>query len=233
MLCALLVLIAFYATKVLAEIAIPWMSAWLLISLNQEATREGLLRMVTAISMVGSSIAAMIGVILSAHLLFGRMLRKKGPGKPAWVIGDRDSLTRGLNVGTLIAIVSSIILLAMPTADLRAGVPLETGIGIFAYFMSVILAAFTEELIFRGVLFGAAYKMGGKVCAYLFTTTAFVLLHYVDGRPFFAATLITSILFSTGAFWVRNMSNAIGPAIVLHLINNVIFAAIGVIVTHL
>ena len=82
--------------------------------------------------------------------------------------------------------------------------------------VAVLLGPVTEEILFRGVLYGAYCKTMGSAMAAVLTTCLFLLLHFqvlIHSVPAF--TGITAL--SMGALWCRLQSGAIGPAIAAHV----------------
>jgi hypothetical protein len=96
-------------------------------------------------------------------------------------------------------------------------------------FTAVALAPPVEELLFRGILYGGYRKSLGPAAAAALTTFIFVLLHINELVHEPLATFVIGGL-ALLALWRRLRSNAIGPAIAVHVGYNTMIA-IAVIFT--
>lgn len=138
-------------------------------------------------------------------------------------------LTVALGIGLLVArqllAVSLAALLPglQAGADLLAQVLLPDGAGARAAVMVLggLVAPVGEELLFRGVLYGALRRRWTFWPAALAASLVFGLIHVIPLQ------MITAMLLGLALCWARERSRTLTAPVVIHVINNVVAFAIA------
>jgi uncharacterized protein len=86
-------------------------------------------------------------------------------------------------------------------------------------FMATFTAPIVEEVVYRGVMYSAAFKEFGKTQAIIATTAYFAIVHVPQYFPDFAAITALCIL-SLVLTYIRSKTNNLLPCIALHTIFN-------------
>jgi membrane protease YdiL (CAAX protease family) len=77
---------------------------------------------------------------------------------------------------------------------------------------ALILGPASEEFLFRGLLYKASFKLGGKAAAYLVPTILFRLLH-TQYTPLYNLVLFPHDFVYV---WLRDKTNSLLPPLALH-----------------
>ena len=92
---------------------------------------------------------------------------------------------------------------------------------------AVGLAGLTEELLFRGLLFGWLRQRLSFAATLLVTSALFALMHY------FLILAPGVFLFSLVAGWLRERSGSVLPSFVMHVLTDAtMLIAAGILVTN-
>lgn len=172
-----------------------------------------------------------VATILVARVLVRSSLSDTSANGAAWVRGRWLNIMQGLVIGLVIAawiyIMNKVLGVRVqhrhdsPFWQMVAtpGLPqLLCGV------IVMLLAPFTEEILFRGVLYAGYRKSFGAFWAAALTTGLFCLLHLPEVFHY-ATNLIGFLAASLAALAARLWSGAIGPAIGVHVgYNTMIFA---------
>lgn len=188
--------------------------------------------------LLNSSIALVQPIILLASVIFISWkiipghLKDVEPTGAAWVPGSTKAITKGLLFGLgwgacLILLYKYFSPSILPSqVGTRTKILNSTG---FLPFLGaaglVLFAPPSEELLFRGVMYGGFRKSFGPAIAAIVTTFIFVLLHLGEAHSFLAKASIT--LFALAAIWLRLRYRAIGPSIALHIGYNLVLMTVG------
>jgi len=164
--------------------------------------------------------------LLAASLLFsiGDELRNGHPEGGAWTVGSQKLLAVGLFSGAVMAgaylVVSS--LFAPPEITLGPLAEMAVTPGkpqLMWIILSVLIAPFIEELLFRGVIFGGLCRFWGVLWAAIVSTAVFVLLHITEMIHFWPSAIFITAMALT-ALCLRLKAEAIGPAVAVHFAYN-------------
>lgn len=164
-------------------------------------------------------------------------LNETTPTGAAWTLGAPRWLLQGFAVGILAGAGYLGVSLAVtrPIADAPMG-PLASmaatpGFPQVIWLIGALLfAPVSEELLFRGVLYGGYRKSMGPVPAAALTTFIFWLLH-INETIYFPPAMVSVAALALLALWFRLRAAAIGPAIALHLGYNGVVAAAALLGT--
>ena len=165
--------------------------------------------------------------ILVARLLGRSFLTDGNPNGAAWVRGRWLNIIQGLVVGLVIAaslfFLNKLLGVRVPPRDIS---PFQEMVAIpglsraLCGAIVMLLAPFTEEILFRGVLYGGYRKSFGAFRAAMLTTALFCLLH-LPQIVHVATNLFGIVAMSLAALAARLRSGAIGPAIGVHVGYNI------------
>lgn len=159
-------------------------------------------------------------ILLTSSALVPSHLKNTSANGAAWVRGSWTAIAQGFVIGLFIEVctyvlsgmlrthaqgreISSLLRMAM-----TPGVP-----RLFSALTSLLAAPLTEELLFRGALYGGYRKSFGPIWAAVLTTSLFLLLHLPIHR---VPILLGITALAAAALWCRLRTAAIGPAIALH-----------------
>ena len=164
-------------------------------------------------------------------------LSDRSPNGAAWVYGTARENAKGLVVGVLIGL-SGLVVAAIadaigihatpsPMAEIysKPGAPQLVWVA-----LALFLAPPTEELLFRGVMYGGFRASVGARWAAILTIAIFVLLHVTELVHFPPATIGLAGL-AGGALWIRLRTAAIGPAVLVHFGYNLVATSTVVLMT--
>jgi membrane protease YdiL (CAAX protease family) len=90
----------------------------------------------------------------------------------------------------------------------------------------VVLGPVTEEMLFRGILFGGFQKSFGRIAAIILTTVLFIAIH-LPGLTYYAPTILAIGALAGAALWLRLRFGAIGPAIAVHASYNLMVVLVN------
>ena len=102
--------------------------------------------------------------------------------------------------------------------------------GFLAWFLIIIraciLAPITEEILFRGLLFGWLRGRFNAVITIVVTTLLFTSMHY------YPILFPLAFLFGAMAGWVRERTNSSFNFVIAHILNSILFLAVGYILIN-
>ena len=177
-------------------------------------------------------VAGGIATILVARILVRPVLRDTSAIGAAWVRGPWTNILKGILVGLFVAAcfytMSNFMGVVMqPRPSLEHTSP-SSGFSQMLYgVVTILFAPFSEEILFRGVLYGGYRKSFGAFGAAALTTGLFCLLHLPH-----AFLLLSLAAGSLATLAARLWSGAVGPAIGLHAGYNAWFFALAVYMQH-
>jgi len=168
--------------------------------------------------------------VLIARALIPMPLKDTSPIGAAWVRGRYVAILQGLVIGLVLGAGIYALSWGLKThVDYRHVGPLGRMahtrglLQILCAVIVMLLAPFTEEILFRGVLYGGFRKSFGAFWATVLTTLLFCFLH-LPAVAHFRSALLGVVLASLAALCVRLWWSAIGPAIAVHAgYNTVLF----------
>jgi membrane protease YdiL (CAAX protease family) len=142
--------------------------------------------------------------------------------RSAWPRSFLIAITLTLAIENLYALVSRAPALAaiMPSptptlfgVEISRVSPLARAIGVVA---ALVLAPFSEELFFRGLLFGAFRSVLSTPCVVVFTSALFAYLHYT---PWGIVPLtVAALSYAVAALWARSLA----AAMMAHALQNLL-----------
>ena len=176
---------------------------------------------------VGGPLAQVFGGVVMIYLackLIPDQIRDASPTGAAWIRGPLGGIGKAFAIGLVIGLCNDYLSLfafqhghyLRRNSDPWNRMAFSPGLQQIVWIVSaVVLAPTTEEMLFRGILYGGFRKsFGGEWAAFL-VTGFFVLLHfpnYIDFLPF----VIPQIAVAVAMLWCRLRWAAIGPAIAMH-----------------
>lgn len=179
--------------------------------------------------------AVVMGLVISA-LIVVLMVRKfaagsiRGRSKDgiAWSLGEPAYLLSGLVIGVVLGLgylsLAAVFLPADPNMPRGPLAEMATTPGLSQLswiFIAVILAPPLEEFLFRGVLFSGMARSWGQSIAALLVTALFVVIHLPETIHYWPS-MIAVLLLGVAALLMRIRSEALGPAVTLHLAYNLV-----------
>jgi membrane protease YdiL (CAAX protease family) len=150
--------------------------------------------------------------------------QKTDPTGAAWVPGEWNGIIKSLVIGSFIGLGPLLLdkvyqpheIHRQRMTDPIYHMLLTPGIQQLAGILAVILLApVSEEMMFRGILYGGCRKSLWPISAAIITTGIFVAIHlpyYIDA-PF---KIVPYVVVALALLWCRLKWNAIGPAIAAH-----------------
>jgi len=219
------IFLAYFVAEVLC---VMLMAVIVLIKLHQQGIYspdnfDAALRRTMPQMMLLIPISTGAATILVAKALIPKSLKDTSSTGAAWVLGRWSMVVRafviGLLLGATIFAMNKALRVHVDPRDigplgrmvLTPGMP-----QILCTLIVVLLAPLTEEILFRGVLYGGYRKSLGSFWAFALTTLLFGSLHLPQVAhylTYFVAILLVSLV----ALWARLSSSAIGPAIAVHV----------------
>jgi membrane protease YdiL (CAAX protease family) len=187
---------------------------------------RGLMPMTVLVTLIFGGIAV---VWTAVALRFP--LKDTNPTGPAWVRGSWRAIAKGIGIGILVGLSTVAFALLLPNDISKEELGPLTQMGMTEGFSQIawvitalLLAPFSEELLFRGILYAGYRKSLGPIAAVLLTTFIFVLLHITEliHEPLASGGIIALAL---ATLWWRLRSAAIGPAIAVHFGYNAVIVA--------
>ena len=235
-----LIFLAYLLAQVLCVLCLGGMAY--VIAQKSESFRSGqtfeVLAKMTPILVVLCPIFGGLAVVLvSLFLVPVRCLKDRSPDGAAWVSGSPTAIIEGLFIGFVIG--ATIALLILRTGqhvnhrdlDALAHMALRSGwLRTLALVVAVLLGPTTEEIVFRGILFGGFRKTVGTAGAAFLTTFLFLLLHLpkvVHHMP--TALGLTAV--ALGSLWWRLRSRAVGAAVAVHIGYNAVIALVALLLS--
>lgn len=190
------------------------------------------------VTLTAATLAGGVAFLTASLTWVPRALRDRSSVGAAWVPGSLRHLGGGLALGVLAALML-LGLLSIPA--LR---PTHIHLGPLArmsntpgwprmlwFLLAVLFAPPTEELLFRGVVYGGYCRSFGPTKAAVLTTSIFWALHLPEmaGLPVGGVGIAAAAI---AALWMRVRSSAVGPAIATHLGYNGTLALLHLLSTH-
>lgn len=178
--------------------------------------------MAMPITAVLIQVAKGLATILVARALVRSSLTDRSPNGAAWVRGRLRNIIQGLVIGLVIAAclyflnkLSGVRVHPRHISPLQEMVAIPGLSRVVGGAVVMLLAPFTEEILFRGVLYGGYRKSFGAFWAAVLTTGLFCLLH-LPQIIHVATNLFGCVAMSLAALAVRLRSGAVGTAIGVH-----------------
>jgi len=163
-----------------------------------------------------------IAVVLVAKFLVPASLKDTGSHGAAWVTGSFDGIKDGLIIGGVIGVLNqaSGFLIKHHAvynhSDIINRMSLTPGlVQIMWIITALVLAPLSEEMLYRGVLYGGFRNSFGSTGAAVIVSLMFVIIHsdnYLDNRFNMIFIVVTTIV----TLWGRLHWKAIGPAVAIH-----------------
>jgi membrane protease YdiL (CAAX protease family) len=193
-----------------------------------------------AIDWVNGSVQVQFIIMLATGILFtcGVYMLLKRQRKTLRSIGWRSTKAR-YYIGVIGLVVVYFISLIVVTAVVKALIPQldteqEQQIGfenastslhyLFIFLSLVVIPPITEEILFRGYLFGKLLQSVRFRYAAIITSFVFASLHlqFGSGAPLLWVAAIDTFILSLFLCYIRFKSSSLWPAILLHMIKNAI-----------
>jgi membrane protease YdiL (CAAX protease family) len=225
---SILVFLLYYFGHILTIYFSAKLSGEIIFKINPEITKNLLKSQMMSISTISANIVDLIIVIGFGQLFFGKLLYRRGAVKPSWSICKKDDCVLGFRIGAYIAIFSVIIIVLRYPSSSSKEVVFENNLEIFAFVFSSLIVSIVEELLFRGLLYGAIRSILGAAPSFLIITFSFVFLHYLD-HSITIYNFLPLIALAIGALWIRLKSDSVIPAIILHFVYNAFVTAVYLI----
>lgn len=168
-------------------------------------------------------IVGIVVMVSVALVLAPEDLVKTGPTGSAWAFGTWDGVMKGLVIGSFLGLGPLLLDALIPPHStqrqqmvdpikqlITPGVQQLTAIATI-----ILLAPVSEEMMYRGVLYGGCRRSLGPLSAATITTGIFVAMHfsYYIYAPY---KVVIFIAISLVLLWCRLHWMAIGPAIAAH-----------------
>jgi membrane protease YdiL (CAAX protease family) len=164
-----------------------------------------------------------IATVLVARALIPSSLKDTSSTGAAWVRGDWVAIIQGLVVGVILGAgiytMSKALRVHVEYKHIGPLGRMAATPGLLRILSAVIvmlLAPFTEEILFRGVLYGGYRKSFGASWSAVLTTLLFFSLH-LPRAIYYVAAFVGILLLSLATLAARLWSSAVGPAIAVHV----------------
>jgi membrane protease YdiL (CAAX protease family) len=169
-------------------------------------------------------IVGFVVMVSVARVFIPEDLRKAGPTGSAWAFGGWNGVIKSLVIGSFLGLGSLLFFKMYHPYSIHTLQKIEPIYSMVitpgvqqaaAIAASVFLAPVSEEMMFRGVLYGGCRRSLGPLSAATITTGIFVAIHF----PYYIYAplgIIPIIVTSLAFLWCRLKWNAIGPAIAAH-----------------
>jgi uncharacterized protein len=175
------------------------------------------------------------GALIAAQALLGGLLigvavgfaSGRGPGGPLERLGIRRFKPSGLGLaaGAYVAFIGFGIIYSLFVQPEQEDITRDLGIdestlaAILGGLLIVVLAPVSEEIFFRGFMYGALRTRLSLWPAAAISASVFALLHLTSGDfSIVPPLMVLGILLA----WLYEYTGSLGPPIVLHMINNAI-----------
>ena len=167
-----------------------------------------------------------LGIVWAVVTRFGKRPFWRSLG---WSRGKGFGFWTSAGLAALLYVVgiSMIYLFGQQETDTALGKIIESsrGAALAIAFMAVVTAPITEELVYRGVLYSALQKVGGRVWAVIGVMVLFTLIHVPQYWPNYG--VIGAIcLLSISLTLVRAYTGRLLPCFIMHVVFNGIQSAI-------
>jgi uncharacterized protein len=175
------------------------------------------------------------GALIAAQALLGGLLigvavgfaSGRGPANPLGRLGIRRFKPSGLGLaaGAYVAFIGFGIIYSLFVQPEQEDITRDLGIdestlaAILGGLLIVVLAPISEEIFFRGFMYGALRTRLSLWSAAAISAAVFSLLHLTSGDfSIVPPLMVLGILLA----WLYEYTGSLGPPIVLHMINNAI-----------
>jgi tetratricopeptide (TPR) repeat protein len=149
----------------------------------------------------------------------------------AWVAGRKSAIFVCFALGVLLEscfwLFNRVFGVGASERQLITGqiMPLASLLSRVMWFLTVVVVAPpSEEMLFRGILYGGINKSFGQIAAIFLTTLLFMCGHSHAFKSLHS--LVCFLTFSLVALWCRIRFKAVGPPVALHIACNLTAAAI-------
>jgi membrane protease YdiL (CAAX protease family) len=174
--------------------------------------------------------ARLVAQALLAVTLVGIVLAvasdRRGGMIPAWTLGLRKPLTSpyALAVGAYIAYIAFALVWSSLIHPHQRDITRDLGVGhgdigtVVAGFLIVVVAPISEEIFFRGFIFGGFRRSLGFVGAALASAAIFGIFHYTGASSLGVVPQLAFLGFAL--CFVYERTGSIYPTIAMHMLNN-------------
>jgi membrane protease YdiL (CAAX protease family) len=176
-----------------------------------------------------SRIMGGVAMVLLSWWLVGQHLQDASVTGAAWTVCDRQGIFKGLGMGVIAAWcgigMTAVIHQHVPVHGANpTSMAFSHGLSRLLWLVDMLcVAPITEELLFRGVLYGGYRRSFGPGLAAVVTTVVFVVLHGPQIAYFWpVAILLTG--FAALQLWLRLRWASVGPPIATHFGFNAVMA---------
>jgi membrane protease YdiL (CAAX protease family) len=178
---------------------------------------------VKGIVMALSEIAALVVVLALVNALYPQDGNCSGTCVPlAWRVGALSDICQAVVMGVLLGF-------AIVGASFSRPSPLLNGqssscslyMPMAGIAFRCIAAPISEEIIFRGVVYGSVLAVAGREWATLTSVALFVMAHFLSVEVSLGS-IIPLCLLGSIAVWLRQRSDALGPPIIFHSTYNAV-----------
>jgi membrane protease YdiL (CAAX protease family) len=158
------------------------------------------------------------GVVQWSDFGFGRPVPGPGSARFGWLL----NVVSGLSAGLVLVVLSGAVQWLM-----RLGGVQQTQLNDYTWVRSLplpefaliwtagaVLAPLSEEIFFRGLIFGSYYRTKGPLVAYTVSAIVFALLHL--NLPAVAPILVLGL----GLAWLYRVTGSLTPCVIAHGCNN-------------
>jgi membrane protease YdiL (CAAX protease family) len=158
------------------------------------------------------------GVVKWSDFGFGRHSLGPDSARFAWPL----NIVSGLSAGLVLVVLSGAVQWVLRLAGVQ-----QTQLNDYTWIRSLplpefaviwmagaVLAPLSEEVFFRGLIFGSYYRTKGPLVAYAVSATVFALLHL--NLPAIAPILVLGL----GLAWLYRLTGSLTPCIIAHGCNN-------------
>lgn len=194
-----------------------------------------------------ASVAAIVLTVLVQLAIFGLALLplalSRTPVKAAFGTAKRSVLSTGLGLVLGVAVTVTVFIVNAVVIGLFGdSTPVEQSLLpspsdspatiLILAFMVIVVAPVTEEIMFRGVFFGALRRHVGVHLAALLSAVVFAVVHVevIASQPFGLVGLTVAGLLLAYAF---HLTNSLRVAIVMHAVYNAVAFGLMLLVTGL
>jgi membrane protease YdiL (CAAX protease family) len=219
---AVLVLLSFLIGAVVFMVCVGLITAVFVFSRHGRTLDDfskalnGLMPLLVLCFSVGGGLSA----FLAANFLAPKQLAD--PAGAAWTMGKPGEMLYGFVIGVLTSMSAMLFIMHMRWhimarhRDVLHRLVAAPGVSRWlAVLILVLVGPLTEEMLFRGILFGGFQKSFGRIAAIFLTTLLFVAAH-LPGLTCYGPMIVSMIGLAGAALWLRLRFGAIGPAIAVH-----------------
>jgi membrane protease YdiL (CAAX protease family)/uncharacterized RDD family membrane protein YckC len=151
---------------------------------------------------------------------------RRGGMIPAWTLGLRRPLRSPylVAVGAYVAYIAFALIWSALVHPHQKDITRDLGVGhgdfgtVVAGFLIIVVAPISEEIFFRGFIFGGFRRSLGFLGAALLSAAIFGLFHFTGASSLGVVPQLAFLGFALS--WVYERTGSIYPTIALHMVNN-------------